>query len=256
MIKEIKEKLKHMKGKTDSRKVLIVGTGRSGTHWIAYILKEHPKIKATIERDPGFKWVKQMAVDPSTKKTLYKKLVYYYWWNHIKSVPRHYVDKSHPALWVIDELINTFNDLLVLGVERNPYATIASMLQHKGVKKWFGQWKKYPLPNKFLGITKKDVDKYESYSIVKKCAKRWKSHHEKMKTIKNKYDNVCVINHEELVYETSEVTKRMRDFIGLESQLRVSNIDYRTIDKWKKELTHKDIKEIYDVTGVKKGSWL
>ena len=40
-----------------SHKVFVIGSGRSGTHWVGYILEAHPDIHVTIETKPVFDWV-------------------------------------------------------------------------------------------------------------------------------------------------------------------------------------------------------
>ena len=56
----------------ESRKVFILGCGRSGTHWMGYILKKHRDVYVTIEKKGIFDKVTEMAVDPSRKKQLLK----------------------------------------------------------------------------------------------------------------------------------------------------------------------------------------
>ncbi len=245
----INELRKLIKG--GSNKILIIGTGRSGTHWLGYILGRHSEIRATIEVNPGFHWVTKMALDPSTRDQYYGKLTWYYRWQHLKSVPKHYLDKSHPNLWIADRLAETFDDVLFLGIQRNPYATVASMLNHQGVQKWHKKWKNFPLPNKFLGINKEDTNKYDNMSMTKKCAKRWKAHHDEMKKIKSKLkEKVMVINHENLIVDTRNTLDRIKNFIGLTSKLKVKNVNQRTLTKWKDRLADEDLKDIYDVTGI------
>ena|GEM_PF-6704601 len=49
----------------DSSIIFIVGCGRSGTHWLGYILDAHPDIVATIEKRSIFRKVTAMALDQS-----------------------------------------------------------------------------------------------------------------------------------------------------------------------------------------------
>ena len=46
------------------------------------------------------------------------------------------------------------------------------MLLHEGVMKWIYNWKKYPVPNEFLGITSQNKNIYESLPIESKCTLR------------------------------------------------------------------------------------
>lgn len=244
-------KLKHLAGVLASQKIMIVGTGRSGTHWLARILGRHPKIRATIEVDPGFKWATEMAVDPSTKRRHYSKLVWFYRAQHLWSVPRHYVDKSHTNLWNAEELTETFSDILFLGIQRNPYATVASMLNHEGVQKWYRQWKDYPVPNEFLGIERSDVEHYEQLSMAVKCAKRWKAHYEEMKKCNEELGRLMMVaDYERLVGKSQSVLREIEEFIGLEVPLSVGNVEYNALDKWKSRCSMNELRDIAEVTGI------
>lgn len=176
-------KFYNFKSVANSRKIFIVGTGRSGTHLVGYILGSHPDVRATIEVNPGFRWVTEMAINPSTREKHYWKLVWYYRWQHFRSVPNHYVDKSHPNLWIAHRLAETFPKALFLGIQRNPYATVASMINHEGVRKWHERWLEFPIPNRFLGIAESDVAEYEQRSLATKCAMRWKAHHDRLRVL-------------------------------------------------------------------------
>ena len=45
-----------------SSKIFVIGSGRSGTHWVGYILEAHPDIHVTIEKPqssnglPRWRW--------------------------------------------------------------------------------------------------------------------------------------------------------------------------------------------------------
>lgn len=119
-----------------SRKVFILGTGRSGTHWLGYILESHPDCVATIETRGIFRRVTRMALDPTLRPRLLPGLLRRYRLRHALAVPSHYVDKSHPNLWLAEALADAFDDALFVGIVRNPYATVASMLRHEGVLEW------------------------------------------------------------------------------------------------------------------------
>ena len=65
-------------------------------------------------------------------------------------------------------------------MERNPYATISSMLEHKGILVWQKNYKDFPLPNNFLGIKEEMISEYENLPVESQCALRWKSHIDKI----------------------------------------------------------------------------
>ena len=126
-------KIRCLMGDRNTRPVFIVGTGRSGTHWLANTLKTHREIRATIEAKPMFRWATQMALDATTEKQLLPKLIIAYRWQLFLSSPRLYLDKTHPNIWLAEPLQQAFPDALFLGIERDPFATVASMLRHREI---------------------------------------------------------------------------------------------------------------------------
>jgi hypothetical protein len=110
------EKFKVLSGKSSVRPIFIIGTGRSGTNWVGNTLAVHPQIRATIEAQPMVGWSVALALNPSLK------------WKHL---PRY-------ALFV--------------GIEHNPFSTVASMLKYEAVLGWCVHWKNFPVPNRFWGI--------------------------------------------------------------------------------------------------------
>lgn len=249
-MKTIIFKLKHLLGREVSKKIFILGSGRSGTHWIGYILQAHERVRATIEAKPAFRWVKTMALDPSTRSKLYPKLVMYYQIQHFMSVPHHYLDKSHPNIWLAEQLAETFNNALFVGIIRNPYATVASMLRHKGVLKWHKRWKDFPIPNKFLGITPINQKEYESLPLPSKCAMRWKAHHDQMEYLRQVLgDRLMVIHYESLFNDTYGVLKELGTFVGL-SSIPYPNIKESSLYKWKDQLSISEIEQIEEIVVV------
>jgi hypothetical protein len=136
-----------------SKKIFVIGTGRSGTHWLGQILQAHPDIHVTVEAPPIFAWSTAMALDPRQSPVLLPQLIRQYEIEHAAVAPRHYADKSHPNIWHAEDLAARLPDAVFLGIQRNPFATVASMLEHAGVLAWHERWREFPVPNRFLGIT-------------------------------------------------------------------------------------------------------
>ena len=59
----------------DQKAIFVIGTGRSGTHWLGYILQGHSNVKATIEDRQIFKIVTDMALDQGKKGSYFPKLI-------------------------------------------------------------------------------------------------------------------------------------------------------------------------------------
>lgn len=236
--------LNHCKGQ-----FFVIGTGRSGTHWIGHTLADHPEIRATIEVDPMFRLSKAMAFDFSTKRKLWPKLEKAYKWQQIKTPHRFYLDKSHTNIWLFEELAAAFSKARFIGMERNPYATVSSMIRHHTVSKRQHRWKEHPLPNPFLGITEDNLPAYPNLSFPARCALRWQSHHERMRYLNRKYPNrLQVIQYEDLMAQPTERLHDLKDFLGLAEPIRRPEIKSESKDKWRKNLTDQDIRDIHEIT--------
>lgn len=179
------EKPKYFFGILKTRPVFVIGSGRSGTHWVGYSLGNHPEVHATIEVEPMFGWSSSMALNPALENQLLGKLVRAYKWQLLKSIPRLYLDKTHPNIWIAEKLKKAFPQALFAGIERNPYPTVASMLKHKGVLAWHKRWREFPIPNRFLGISLETAQVYDDIPLASKSAMRWVAHHDRMNVLKS-----------------------------------------------------------------------
>jgi hypothetical protein len=128
-----------------------------------------------------------MALNLAKKKQLLTPLIRWYRFKHAQAAPRHYVDKSHPNIWLVEELAAVFPRSLFVGIQRDPYGAVSSMVKHKGVRTWCERWEGFPVPNRFLGITPANVETYRNLSLAGKCAMRWLSHAERMKEVNHKF---------------------------------------------------------------------
>jgi hypothetical protein len=234
-----------------SRKVFVVGCGRSGTHWLGRALEAHPSVRATIESPAIFWRVVQMAVDPSTRPRHLRRLLWRYRFEHARSAPRFYLDKSHPNLWLFDELRAAFPDARFVGIQRGPYATVSSMLEHPGVRAWCENWERYPIPNAFLGVTEENLERYRGYSIAARCAQRWRCHAERMGALAAAHpDLVHVVCYEALMDDTIRQLDALQAFLGLEGAIPAPQVQRASRSKWHRGLTARQIEEVADVTGV------
>jgi hypothetical protein len=155
----------------------IVGCGRSGTNWLAQIIDQHPDVFSTIEHPDIFPIVTECALDPTNKRERLKPVFDLY--RKHASENKIYLDKSHPNLWHIDLIREEFPEAKFIGIQRDVYGVVSSMLQH-GCADWGNRWKEFPLPNKFLGITEAAKDVYEDLTLMEKCVWRWCSHNREL----------------------------------------------------------------------------
>ena len=244
------EKLKYIFDPSTAIPVFVIGTGRSGTHWIGYSLGNHPEIRATIEQRPMFGWSTDMALNPTLEKSLFGRLVFAYKRQLFRSVPRLYLDKSHPNLWIAEKLKKAFPQALFVGIERDPYAVVASMLKHGGILAWHKRWREFPVPNRFLGITPETARTYDDLPIASQCAMRWVAHHDRMKELKGMLgDSLMVISYETFAHHTEQTIHELQLFLGLKTPIPIPDVKTDSLDKWKDQLSPAEIQQIQDIVG-------
>jgi len=231
-----------------SRKIFVLGTGRSGTTWVGHILNTHPDIVATVEKSEIFTLVTTMAINPASRDRLFPQLVSYYQNEHASVYPRLYADKSHPNIWIADRLASVFPKALFLGIRRNVYATVASMIKHPGVMDWIYNWKNFPVPSEFLGTTKENIGEYRDLSIIGKCTMRWLSHTRQLEKLQMELgDRFLLVPYERLQSETNDMLLQVSLFLGLRSPMPVPKVKHESLERWKNELNKQDMSDIEDV---------
>lgn len=194
--------------------IFIIGTGRSGTHWLAQSIEAHPDVHATIETEPMFSLSIRMALNPSLEKSLFGKLAEAY--RHELSKPGIYLDKSHPNIWLAEKLKEAFPQSLFVGIQRQEQGTVASMMKHDGVLEWCNRWREFPIPNRFLGITERMADTYDGMPMAARCVTRWAAHRDRMKALKGILgDDLLVILYEGFVRNPQETLDSLHRFLGL-----------------------------------------
>lgn len=230
--------------------VFILGNGRSGTHWLGFILDAHPDISVTFEQRPIFGWVTQMALDSRKEPTLLPKLVRRYRLEIAAAAPRIFVDKSHPNLWLAESLAGEFPEARFVGIYRGPQATVASMLKHRRVSEWHDRWSEYPVPNRFLGITEQMANAYDGMPLARRCAIRWQAHLEELRRL----DEVLgprfhLVSYESLHLATASEIQRLGEFLDLRSPIPAPQIRSGSLNRWESELDPETQKQIRDVVG-------
>lgn len=234
-----------------SLKIFVIGTGRSGTHWLGHILQAHPDIHVTIEKPPLFTWATQMALDAGTKPALLPQLIAAYAREHEAVAPKHYADKSHPNIWHAEELAAAFPEAVFLGIRRNPYATIASMLKHPWVLDWHRRWREFPVPNRFLGITPANRADYAGMPPAAQCALRWQAHMTRLESLAAPLGSrLLVVDYEDLVLNPALPLARLNAFLRLPKAIPTPAVQAESLDRWRNELSPDVLRQIAAVTGI------
>jgi len=228
-----------------SRKIFILGCGRSGTHWLGEILQAHPDIRVTFEPRVAFYAAARMAVDPRRKQLRLPWLLRWYRLQHAVSAPRHYADKTHPNLWLAEDLAHAFPEALFLGIQREARATVASMLEHPAIRMWHSSWRKLPLPNRFLGISEEVATEYADLSEAARFALRWRSHRDRMTELAGTLGNrLLVLHYEDLMDNTAARLEDLASFIKLGSPLPIPEVRRESLEKWRRILSPAQLEEI------------
>ena len=239
------DKFRKLLGLSVTRPVFIIGTGRSGTHWLANTFVDHSDIDLTVEQQPMFGLSQQIALNPSLQARLLPELITTYEQLVSKSSRDLYMDKSHTNIWIAEDLKIAFPQALFIGIVRGPYATVSSMMRHKGVLQWHERWREFPVPNQFLGITTENVDTYDRMSLASKCAMRWSAHKGKMNNLKAALGpDLLIISYESFQDKTRETTEYLKTFLGLRRAPPIPHVKRGSMQSWKELLSDQDLQDI------------
>lgn len=212
-------------------------------------------MRATIESQPMFGLSTQMALDPSFEHECFNTLVRAYKWQLFLSARRLYLDKTHPNIWLAEKLKDAFPTALFIGIERNPYATVASMMKHKGVSGWHTRWHEFPIPNRFLGIAHDTVNSYDDIPLAEQCAMRWLAHFDRLRQLESSLgDDLLTISYESFANNPHRVIRQLERFIGVTSPIPVPTVRTESLNKWRSQLTTDEVQQIQAVVGFPPGA--
>jgi hypothetical protein len=140
------------------------------------LLGTHPAIRSFVEPRPVFDLVTSLAIDPRQDESVWDRIFCEYDRLFALAQPWHFADKTHPLLWIAEKVAGRYDDGLWIAMLRDVEPTVASMLRHRGVRRWCEQWEQYPVPNRFLGITEANRRWYRDASLLERCVARWWAH--------------------------------------------------------------------------------
>lgn len=201
--------------KINSNFLFIIGTGRSGTHFLGRVIGNHPEVQVLMENRKTFSLVKKAAITKRTNKDL-DKLITRYQKIQENSNKGFILEKSHPNIWLVPRLNESFSSSHFIGVQRDVYQVVYSMLRHKGVSKWYKKLPQDKLSD-FLGITKQNRAYFHSLPIEAKCTIRWMAHKSKLLELKKTYPKkIVIIDYQELCNNFEEQVARLESITGLD----------------------------------------
>ncbi len=198
--------------------VFVVGTGRSGTHFLTRCLIRHPRVTdltGGAENPLVFQNSVRLAAGTAKRGDGWL-LVWKYRMMRLRAGKKVLVDQSHPNLWNFELLSASFPSAAWLALVRDPRSVVASMLEHSGVRARTEEWRSYPFPNPFLGLTKTSKAGFERASLAGKCAYRWLSHAERTLELV-RAGAVTPVSYERLVLDSEAVMVELAREIGLDA---------------------------------------
>lgn len=223
----------------------IVGTGRSGTHYLAKLINDHPDIY-----DPFHGKEHRRLLVATTRAALMNnvklpwRVILNYKLLRALAGGRVLLDQCHPNLFFVQEINSKLRGAKFLALWRDTPAVVSSMLEHHGVRRWQEGAVKYPFPNQFLGAVTRDA--YTKLSEVEQCALRVIQHKNRISELaENTNNNVSVVQYRDMVLNPVSSRNKLYSALGLPEvdTLRTKpNVD--SIHKWKTRLGKAEVRQI------------
>lgn len=196
--------------------VFIVGCDRTGTH-LAAKMCEGPDTAVLTEGEPVFERAVAMARNPAVQRLLWDDMIAYYKVQIDGHRPKLFVDKSHPLIWFVEDLIAEFPGAGFILVNRNPHDTVNSMMNHEGVQLDMLWARCYPTPNRFVGS---DGEDWFHESLAYRMAKKWLSHDKRIRELLDTMPERCFpMSYESMRYSNVWLSKKLRRFLGCDTTL-------------------------------------
>lgn len=227
------------------KQIFVLGTGRSGTCWMGEILDTHPQIRGFVEPRPVFDLVTEVAVDSSKEGRFLKPILREYERLSALAEPLHFADKTHPVLWLAEQVALQFPSSYFVAVQRGVEATVASMLGHAGVRRWCEEWESYPVPNRFLGISDENEEWYRTAPLEGRCAARWYSHRSEISRLEPVLgDRFFAVQYEDMILKSDVVLEEIRQFLELHEGFPVLAPRKESLNKWRSQFSAQEVSNI------------
>jgi len=193
----------------------VIGTGRSGSNWLGRILGSHPGIRATVEKEPIFGLALRMARGETALDAGFPQLVSLYREQIALAGEKLYADKSHQNIWFVERLKRSFPGSLFIEITREPCAVVVSMIRHGTIVRAHKR-SEFAIPNRFLGITAENAERYRWLPVHIQSALRIKSHRDRRVEVAAFLGpDFLVIEYEALVARHEETLAQLQRFLGL-----------------------------------------
>jgi hypothetical protein len=232
------------RNKFNKKIIFVIGSGRSGTHLLGRTLGSCTEIESFIEDKRFFNEISNIATGLNTEKLAFKKVLKKYKEIFSKTEKDYILEKTHPNIWFVEELIDEFENFKFILIKRNDFATVSSMLNHEVVLSWYNKIPQNEI-NPFLGITSKNVSTFKNLPIETKCALRVISHNNRLEYLKATYPGqVVIIDYDEFYNSQDVLLENLKTFLDIDFDIAVEPLNDEGKDKWKNSLSDEQIDNI------------
>ncbi len=158
--------------------IFIVGTGRTGTHFLTRLLSGFDKVVDPFNGEENGRLLLDIAKAAITHLKPSQESVDYYLDIFKRLDGQVFLDQSHPNLFFVQFWQSLLREVIFLYPKRPIHQVVSSMLQHQGVLSWYQyaihHADSVPFPNQFLGLDTIEEIKTTPLHIL--CAKRYLAH--------------------------------------------------------------------------------
>jgi hypothetical protein len=233
---------------SDRWTLFVVGTGRSGTHFVTdCLIKSRDVTDLTRGRENRWLFDEVAAIATGRRPaTDVRDVIRKYRLMRLVAPTKVLVDQSHSSLWFSDEVAAAIPRSRFVAMVRDPRAVVASMLQHDGVRRRTEEWRAYPFPNPFLGVDEENCDDFERASLAGKCAYRWVAHIERTAVLLDRHpQRTTVVAYEQLVTDPLRQMERVLDPVDANpAEVGAYRARPASLDKWRQQLDAAEVDEI------------
>lgn len=229
-----------------TKKVLaVIGCGRSGTHMLGYLLGTSPSVTTSIEDQHLFPLIVKSATR-GLESTLVDRISRILQLRLERCETNFYLEKSHPLLWLAGNPKLYELPIKFIAINRDPYAVVASMIEHEKTRSWLEEWDKLPIPNIFLGVNSSNLDEYKRMSLAEKATMRWISHSKEVERLSYILgpEQYLVMSYEDLITNTKMKIKEIENFTKIRKIDKNFDIRADSLHKWQQTLSSSQVRQV------------
>lgn len=225
--------------------IFVIGTGRSGTHFLGRLIGENPSCNLLLEDKEIFPLCKEVNISEYGNKRKLKRLLNKYKKIIKKNKKKYIIEKSHQNIWIVEELQKEFPNAFFIGIERDVKQVVYSMMRHPGILKWFNLLDTTK-ESHFLGINKGNIHLYDSLTLEEKCAIRWVAHKKRMEYLKHKINNLIVVDYNKICNDYHQEITKLEKLMNINLREYAELPNFESLHKFK-QLTEEQIKNIEQI---------